>query len=113
MSSPEGLREDMYDLKNPGTLRSEIDKQANCLPPELQYACRYWVYHLEQSKRNIYDGDLSHCFLQKYFLYWLEAISLIKETYKCIYLINSLQALAHVRLVRTLYYILVLTVFAV
>ena len=99
LSSPEGLRQNMCKLLNPGTLRSEIDEQtiAIYLPPELQYACRYWVHHLEQSDHHIHNGDLIHIFLQKYFLYWLEAMSLIGEAYKCIYMINRLQALAEVR----------------
>ncbi|KAI9862795.1 MAG: hypothetical protein M1813_004291 [Trichoglossum hirsutum] len=95
MSSPNGLQRNMCTLLNPGTLRSEIDEQtiAICLPPELQYACRYWVHHLEQSDGHIHDGDPIHRFLQKYLLYWLEAMSLIKETYECICMINRLQAL--------------------
>ncbi|KAI9859115.1 MAG: hypothetical protein M1813_007071 [Trichoglossum hirsutum] len=96
LSSPEGLRQNMCKLLNPGTLRSEIDKRtiAIYLSPELQYACRYWAHHLEQSDCHIHDGDPFHLFLQKYFLYWLEAMSLIGEAYKCIYMINRLQALA-------------------
>jgi hypothetical protein len=99
MSSLEGLRQNICKLLNPGTLRSEIDEQkiAICLPPGLQYACRYWVHHLEQSDHHIHDGDPIHLFLQKYLLYWLEAMSLIGETYKCIHMINRLQALAEVR----------------
>ncbi|KAI9763764.1 MAG: hypothetical protein M1839_006312, partial [Geoglossum umbratile] len=96
LSSPEGLRQNMCKLLNPGTLRSEIDERtiAICLPPELQYACRYWVHHLERSDCHIHDEDPIHLFLQKYFLYWLEAMSLIREAYKCIHIINRLQALA-------------------
>jgi hypothetical protein len=99
LSSPEGLRQNMCKLLNPGTLRSEIDERTIviCLPPGLQYACRYWVHHLEQSDRHIHDGDPIHLFLQKYLLYWLEAMSLIREAYKCIHIINRLQALAEVR----------------
>jgi hypothetical protein len=99
LSSPEGLRQNMCRLLNPGTLKSEIDKRtvAICLPSELQYACRYWVHHLEQSDCHIHDGDPVHLFLQKYFLYWLEAMSLIGQAYKCIYIINRLQAIAEVR----------------
>ncbi|KAF2840255.1 HET-domain-containing protein [Patellaria atrata CBS 101060] len=95
MSSSEGLRQNMCNLQIPGPLKNEIDKRtiANSLPPELQYACRYWVHHLEQSKRHIRDGDAIHLFLQKYFLYWLEAMSLIGEAYKCIHIINGLQML--------------------
>ncbi|KAI9768268.1 MAG: hypothetical protein M1839_004162 [Geoglossum umbratile] len=96
MSSPNGLQQNMCKLLNRGTLGSEIDEQkiAICLPPELQYACRYWVHHLEQSGHHIHDGDPTHLFLQKHLLHWLEAMSLIREVYKCIYMINRLQALA-------------------
>ncbi|KAI9856456.1 MAG: hypothetical protein M1813_009112 [Trichoglossum hirsutum] len=96
LSSPEGLQQNMCKLLNPRTLRSEIDEQmiAMCLSPELQYACRYWAHHLEQSDRHIHGGDPIHLFLQKYFLYWLEAMSLIGEAYKCIHIIRRLQALA-------------------
>ncbi|KAI9782330.1 MAG: hypothetical protein M1839_005203, partial [Geoglossum umbratile] len=95
LSSPEGLRQNKCELLNPGTLRTEIDERtiAICLPPELQYACRYWAHHLEQSKGRIYDGNSVHLFLQKYLLHWLEAMSLIGEAYKCIYIIKRLQAL--------------------
>ena len=101
MSSPNGLRQNMCNLLISGTLKSEIDERtiASCLPPGLQYACRYWVHHLEQSKCHIHDGNFIHLFLQKYFLYWLEAMSLIGEAHKCIYMINSLQALTDVRLI--------------
>jgi hypothetical protein len=99
LSSPEGLRQNMCKLPNLGTLKSGIDEQkrAICSSPELQYACCYWVHHLEQSDHHIHDGDPIHLFLQEYFLYWLEAMSLIGEAYKCIHIINRLQALAKVR----------------
>ncbi|KAF2192301.1 hypothetical protein K469DRAFT_309124 [Zopfia rhizophila CBS 207.26] len=95
MSGPKGLRQNMCNLPMPGTLKSEIDQQAilNYLPPEIRYACRYWAHHLEQSTSRIIDGDPVHLFLQKYFLYWLEAMSLIGEVYKGIHIINDLQAL--------------------
>ncbi|KAF2186277.1 hypothetical protein K469DRAFT_664161 [Zopfia rhizophila CBS 207.26] len=95
MPSPNSLQENMCNLPSPGVLNSEISEEtiASSLLPELQYACRYWVHHLEQSNRHIHDRDLVHLFLQDYFLYWLEAMSLVGETYKCIHIINRLQAL--------------------
>jgi hypothetical protein len=95
----EVLRRNICKLQNPGTLRSEIDKRtiAICLPAQLQYACRYWVHHLEQSDCHIHEGDPIHLFLQKYFLYWLEAMSLVGEAYKCIHIVKRLQALTEVR----------------
>ncbi|KAI9857277.1 MAG: hypothetical protein M1813_008315 [Trichoglossum hirsutum] len=95
LSSPDGLQQNICKLLNPGTLRSKIDEQtiAICLSPELQYACRYWVHHLERSSCHIHNEDPIHLFLQKYFLYWLEAMSLIGEAYKCIHIIKRLQGL--------------------
>ena len=99
MSGPNGLRQDMCSLQ-PGSLRSEIDegKIISHLSPELQYACRYWVYHLEKSQRHISDGDAADIFLRKHFLHWLEVMSLVGETNKCTYLIEKLYMLADVRL---------------
>ncbi|KAI4949110.1 hypothetical protein J4E91_005574 [Alternaria rosae] len=50
MSGSSGLRQDMCSLSAPGVLRSEIDEGtiASSLPPDLQYACRYWITHLKQ-----------------------------------------------------------------
>jgi hypothetical protein len=95
MSGPGGLRQDMCGLIGPGVLRSEIDDVTitNNLPPELQYACRYWTSHLKQSQPHIVDGDSTHLFLQKHLLHWLEAMSLMRESSRCIHLLNSLQTL--------------------
>jgi hypothetical protein len=98
MSSPKGLKQDMCNLTRPGTLRSEIDSRTidAGLPPEMRYACRYWVHHLEQSKGRICDGDSVHTFLQKYFLYWLEALSLIGRASESIGMIDELQSMTSV-----------------
>ncbi|KAF2175951.1 hypothetical protein K469DRAFT_679307 [Zopfia rhizophila CBS 207.26] len=95
VSSLNGLRQNMCNLPSPGILRSEIDEQTiqDYVSPEVHYACRYWVHHLEQSKGHIRDRDPVHVFLQKHFLYWLEAMSLIKEASESIRMINSLQSL--------------------
>jgi hypothetical protein len=99
MSGSSGLRQGMCGLLGPGVLRSEIEQVTitNSLPPELQYACRYWISHLIQSQQDILDGDKTHMFLQKHFLHWLEAMSLIKESRSCVHLLDSLQALVGVR----------------
>ncbi|KAJ6192117.1 hypothetical protein J3E72DRAFT_204718, partial [Bipolaris maydis] len=98
MSTPGGLQQDICNLSDPGVLRSEIDEETvyRNLPPELQYACRYWVDHLERSGRSIEDGDATHHFLEKHLLHWLEAMSLLNETSLCVRLLARLQALAMV-----------------
>jgi hypothetical protein len=99
MSGPSGLHQDMCSLSEPGVLRSEIDEGtiASSLPPDLQYACRYWVDHLKQSQHDIVDGDTTHLFLLQHLLHWLEAMSLMRESSRCVDLLDSLQALASVR----------------
>ena len=99
MTAPGVLRQDMCSLLKPGTLRSELGEQrvASGLPPELQYACRYWVEHLERSQQRIADGDAVHVFLQIHLLHWLEAMSLVREAGQCVRLLVRLQALVVVR----------------
>jgi hypothetical protein len=97
MAGPDGLRQNICGL-HPGTLRSELDKRklTSSLSSELRYACRYWVYHLKQSQRHISDKDFAAMFLQKHFLHWLEAMSLIGDTNKCAHLLETLYTLVNV-----------------
>jgi hypothetical protein len=99
MSRPGGLRQNMCGLSGPGVWQSDVDDRtvASNLSPALQYACCYWTYHLKQSQPQIVDGDMIHLFLQKHFLHWLEAMSLIRETARCIYSITVLQAYLDVK----------------
>jgi hypothetical protein len=99
MSGQSGLRQDMCSLIGPRVLRIKIDDKtiASSLLPKLQYACRYWTSHLIQSKQHIIDRATTHQFLQKHLLHWLEAMSLMRESNRCVHLLNSLQALAGVR----------------
>ncbi|KAF2032671.1 hypothetical protein EK21DRAFT_109743 [Setomelanomma holmii] len=71
MSVPDGLWQDMCSLSGPGALRSEINTEliSNSLPPELQYACRYWGKHIERGQHSIADGDTVHVFLQTHLLH--------------------------------------------
>jgi hypothetical protein len=99
MSGPEGLRQNMCGLHS-GISRSEIEAGTimSCLSSELQYACRYWVYHLKQSQCRIGDTDSTDKFLRTHFLHWLEAMSLMRETNRATQLIGTLCALVTVRL---------------
>jgi hypothetical protein len=98
MSRPKCLRENICNLETHGKLRTEIDSRTigDCLPADVRYACRYWVYHLEQSKSRIRDQDQVHIFLQKRFLHWLEALSLMGKVSESIAMIVTLQTLLEV-----------------
>ncbi|KAK4215173.1 WD40-repeat-containing domain protein [Rhypophila decipiens] len=86
------LKRDICDLKEPGMLRSQVSQQTiNAhLRPEVQYACQYWVYHLEESKYNIKDDDFVHTFLTSHLLHWLEALSLLGRLSDGVFLIRTL-----------------------
>ncbi|KAK6507721.1 hypothetical protein TWF481_006143 [Arthrobotrys musiformis] len=94
MSNPKGLKRNICNIKSPGTLRSDIEKEVieNCLPPELRYACCYWVHHLQQSQDKINDSSQVCTFLRKHILHWLEAVSLSGEMNKIILTIDSLSS---------------------
>ena len=47
------------------------------LTSAIRYACRYWVHHANYSAFQLSDEDEVHNFLQKHFLHWLEALSLL------------------------------------
>ncbi|RKL06526.1 hypothetical protein BFJ70_g16993 [Fusarium oxysporum] len=89
------LRKDICDLRTPGVARSDIDscKIDESLPSEAQYACLYWVYHLKESHERIRDEDRAHKFLERHFLHWLEALSLIGRISESIGFIDELQSI--------------------
>jgi WD40 repeat protein len=92
------LRKNICNLQTPGTLRTEISDRTvdECLPAEAQYACRYWVYHLERSKRRIRNGGQVHIFLQNHLLHWLEALSLTGDASESIAMVGTLQSILEV-----------------
>ncbi|KAH0553157.1 hypothetical protein GP486_006658 [Trichoglossum hirsutum] len=75
------LKRDICNLQLPGALASEAKYEIEeYLPPDVQYACRYWVYHLQRGNRDSCDLDdycRVHVFLRKHLLHWLEALSLM------------------------------------
>jgi len=73
------LRQDMCDLRRPGTrvgdvLRSDVNKS---VPFAVQYACRYWVYHLERSDVDPQEHRGVAEFFEARFLFWLETLALM------------------------------------
>jgi hypothetical protein len=93
------LMEDICHLKMPGKARANVPTEVvdRYLPAHIQYACRYWVSHLEQSNERIRDGDQTHEFLECHLLHWLEALSLIGKISEAITTISTLQTLVEVR----------------
>ena len=90
----QNLKRDICNLRNHGKQRADIDSQAieQSLQKELQYSCRYWVYHLEGSGARISEREVLP-FLKEHFLHWLEAMSLIGLISEAVGMINCLQGL--------------------
>ncbi|KAH7129148.1 vegetative incompatibility protein HET-E-1 [Dactylonectria macrodidyma] len=88
------LHEDICCLVRPGTNRSSITTQvveAN-MPPELQYACLYWVYHIQQQAPLLLDDNSEvYDFLLSHILHWLEALSLMGRASEALNILRSLQ----------------------
>ena len=92
------LKKDICDLCAPGAYAREvqIDRIEQCLPADLQYACRYWVQHLRGSEVQLEDNGKVHNFLRDHLLHWLEALSLIRETSEGVLAILSLESMVRV-----------------
>ncbi|QYT03667.1 hypothetical protein H0G86_010613 [Trichoderma simmonsii] len=91
------LHENMCKLKTPGTYRSEVaDEMVNeSIPQEVQYACRFWIFHVKRSRSSIKDDDDWHSFLLSHLLYWLEAMSLLGRTSESASLVKDLKDTVH------------------
>lgn len=69
------LKKDICGMHAPGSQVSQVESGhlQECLPPEVQYACLYWVQHLQKSGSQACDNE-AHQFLQDHLLHWLEAL---------------------------------------
>ena len=92
------IKKDICDLQIPERPRADIDRQTidSHLPPDIQYACQYWVYHLKEGGSIICDNEQVHNFLKYHFLHWLESLSLIGRLRESISMIDNLVAMVEV-----------------
>jgi hypothetical protein len=92
------LKRNICDLSGYGTQRKEVSDQLiqQHLPPELQYSCRCWAYHLARCKITVAKVDDAYAFLQKHFLHWVEAMCILGLASEVVGIINILQSALHV-----------------
>lgn len=95
----DNLKEDICCLVWPGTKRTDVPPSQieTCIPAELQYACCYWVYHLERVKAPSLHEDSVFEFLQSHIFHWLEALSLLGRSREMFHAITVLKRLIKVR----------------
>ncbi|KAL6364757.1 hypothetical protein LRP88_00729 [Fusarium phalaenopsidis] len=93
------LRQNIYGLRNPGVLTSEIEVPVPDPLAAMRYACVRWLDHFYEwisSKQDRDQNDANHVatFLQDKYLYWLEALGLCGNVIEGIASIRKLEALA-------------------
>jgi hypothetical protein len=88
------LKQNILDHSLPEIPRSEINSLAidDALPPELKYACLYWVHHLQESQTTLADGDLWSEFLMCHLLHWIEVLSLMGRAWELTAVIKNLRS---------------------
>ncbi|TVY12500.1 Vegetative incompatibility protein HET-E-1, partial [Lachnellula arida] len=93
------LRRDVYCLRAPGIIIDQV-KQPDPDPlAAVRYFCLYWVDHLlecqstEDTIKDLKDSGQVYSFLCQYFLYWLEALSLLRSVPEGIIRIKKLEDL--------------------
>ena len=91
------LKEDICNLQTLGPVdevhSSKVDKN---LLAQVEYACVYWVSHIKQAGHydyNLQDNGPVHQFLKTHFLYWLEALSLMKRIPEGVLTITDLECI--------------------
>ncbi|KAJ6030550.1 hypothetical protein N7460_010816 [Penicillium canescens] len=92
----QGLKTDICRLSNPGVRKNEVERTVleSHVPPELRYACRYWIRHLENGDQTGTNWRLIEDFLNLHFLHWLEVMSLFGWVSETIGNITALQSMA-------------------
>ncbi|KAI5465116.1 WD40-repeat-containing domain protein [Mariannaea sp. PMI_226] len=81
------LRHDMYDLRHPGTSIDDIRQPKPDPLGPARYSCLYWVDHLRDAIphgtsrpiNDLQDDGTVYQFVSKKYLYWLEALSLLRD----------------------------------
>jgi hypothetical protein len=97
--SRHGLKRNICRLPTYGTHLDDIDRQTldQHLSAALQYSCQYWIYHLQQSQGHVSEPEV-FAFLEKHFLHWLEALSLMGVISEAVGMIDMLQQAVSVSL---------------
>ncbi|KAF1810155.1 hypothetical protein P152DRAFT_475732, partial [Eremomyces bilateralis CBS 781.70] len=88
------LKQDIYGVEAPNILIADAERSRieRSLPPEVQYACRYWIDHVQKSGTQLCENGQVHRFLKGYFLYWLEALGWMGKISDGIHAIAALES---------------------
>ena len=107
------LKKNLCNFKTPGICLSNVEKSVSAIltkgahiPFHTQYACLYWVAHLQHTgpteQKTLISGQGCEVyeFFQHHFLHWLEALSLMSKVSEAIFAIKSLCSIPRVNAIR-------------
>ncbi|KAH8802476.1 beta transducin-like protein HET-E2C*4 [Xylogone sp. PMI_703] len=92
------LRRNIYDLMAPGISIDQVKPPDPDPLAAVHYSCLYWGDHLfdcstrESTTNDLKDGGLVSKFLYQNFIYWLEALSLMKGLLPGVLMIKKLES---------------------
>lgn len=91
------LRRDMYGLEEPGFPTDKVQTPSSDPLAAVRYSCVFWVDHLRdlisdniRTERNTYH--VIYTFLERKYLYWLEALSLLRAMTEGVIAIRKLES---------------------
>ena len=95
------LKKDICNLKTPGIRLDDVDQSRirAHIPFRAQYACLYWVDHLQQASPTeqetlcLREDCQVYGFFQCHFLHWLEVLYLMKKAFEARLAIRSLRSI--------------------
>lgn len=92
------LKENICQLPNYAMRRESVGSGIieKYLTADVQYACRYWVYHIEQSGLQLEDGDAFHSVIESHVLHWLEIMFWMRNAHEAISILYILSRLTSV-----------------
>jgi hypothetical protein len=90
------LKQDICGMTAPGALAADMGKDhiAQCIKPELEYACVNWIQHLVKGSTQLQNSNQVHLFLTEHFLHWLEALGWLGKVSEGIHAISLLESSA-------------------
>ena len=99
------LRRDIYSIRAPGISIDQVEAPNPDPLAAARYSCLYWVDHLVDcntrgNSSNVFrDGGLVDNFLRHSYLYWLEALSLMRNLSSGVVMIRKLENRLQVSLI--------------
>lgn len=103
------LKYDICGIGDPLRLKAEVDTLEEhverCILPHLRYACRHWDSHLQDAmgspELGVTAGPFRE-FLERHFLHWLEACSLLVTLEAAVDMLDRARGVFQVRLMTPL-----------